>query len=267
MATNNNIWCIIPAGGVGSRMQSTQPKQYLCLLENSSVLDYSMQAMIDAVPNAHYFIGISDQDNFYQQRVNASLQQQYSRFSAGEERVNTVDAGIQAIKSSPEYLALSKQQQSEQWLLVHDAARPCVAKADIQRLIDYCLAKERATKTEQAVENQDSIFAGAILAKPIADTIKTVAGSKHKDSGIINATVDRNNYIAALTPQLVKLEVLAQALAYVKESNKLDLVTDESSAIELFGKTTDYLIAEYENPKITYPQDLAYAKWLLGNSK
>jgi 2-C-methyl-D-erythritol 4-phosphate cytidylyltransferase len=126
-----------------------------------------------------------------------------------------------------------------EWVMVHDAARPCVRPADVQRLLD-------------AASGPD----GALLATPVRDTIKRVDGT-----GCVAATVDRRSLVHALTPQLfpagVVLEALERAAAAGRE------VTDESSAMEQAGWSPRAVAAAADNIKITHPEDIAIAEAIL----
>jgi len=130
----------------------------------------------------------------------------------------------------------------DDWILVHDAARPCLPKADLERLIAEC--------------SEDRI--GGLLAMPIADTVKRAT----KDEGgaqRVASTEDRSQLWLAQTPQMFRVGLLAQALRDAR-----GLVTDEANAIEQMGLMPRLVTGNRENLKVTWPEDLAIAEALLG---
>lgn len=154
------------------------------------------------------------------------------RFTAGGvERADSVLAGLQAISCS-----------ADDWVLVHDVARPCVPISDIRRLI--------AEATLDAV--------GGLLALPVRDTLKE-AGD---DGRHVSRTVPREHIWQAQTPQLFRYGLLRQALESAAAKNLA--VTDESSAIELSGLHPRLVRGSPQNIKITYPEDLALVEHFLG---
>lgn len=127
---------------------------------------------------------------------------------------------------------------AEDWVLVHDAARPCVSTADIRALL---------AETDSA---------GAILASPVCDTVKKVTDCH------IDSTLDRSRLWAAQTPQMFPLGELLQALNHALMKNLS--VTDEASAMELAGRRPRVVPASRHNIKVTHPEDLALAELILG---
>ncbi len=131
--------------------------------------------------------------------------------------------------------------EADDWVLVHDAVRPCLPRADLERLVAECSA--------------DRI--GGLLALPVADTVKRVA----KDEGgaqRISGTEDRAQLWLAQTPQMFRIGVLVEALRKAKTS-----ITDEASAVEQMGLRPRLVLGSRENLKVTYPEDLAIAEAIL----
>jgi 2-C-methyl-D-erythritol 4-phosphate cytidylyltransferase/2-C-methyl-D-erythritol 2,4-cyclodiphosphate synthase len=226
-------WVIIPAAGVGSRMQSKVPKQYL-KIENRTVLEYSAQAFLTHPCFDQVYIGISAGDEYFELE-SLSHHNRISRFAGGRERCDTVLNGLKEIAPS----ALDHD-----WVWVHDAARPCLCKEDIDRLI-----------AKLAVLQESE---GVILAARVVDTIKL-----SKDESKIDATLDRNELWRAFTPQVFRFGVLRKALETCQ--SKSLLVTDEASAIERLGGKPHLVEGSDENLKITRPNDLRIAQGILAN--
>ena len=157
-------------------------------------------------------------------------------YCGGETRRDSVFNGIVGAQAVME---------PDDWVLVHDAARPCVSPSEISTLISEC--------------EKDSI--GGILAIPVADTVKK-AGKDEAGAVRIAGTEDRAQLWLAQTPQLFRAGLLAQALRQAKGP-----VTDEASAIEQMGLRPRVVAGSRENLKVTYPEDLAMAESILAGRK
>ena len=133
---------------------------------------------------------------------------------------------------------------ADDWILVHDAARPCLPRADLERLIVECTG--------------DAI--GGILALPVAETVKRVAKD---EAGVarVARSEDRSQLWLAQTPQMFRVGLLAQALHAAKGE-----VTDEASAVEQLGLQPRLVIGSRRNIKVTYAEDLAIAEAILGSA-
>jgi 2-C-methyl-D-erythritol 4-phosphate cytidylyltransferase len=221
---------IVPAAGSGRRFGSAIPKQYLPLL-GQTVMQCTLDRLgaLNQISKIVVPVNASDQ-------LAASLQYQYRHklafVAGGAERADSVLAGLEALKG---------QASDEDWVLVHDVARPCVRLSDIERLM-----AELATHA-----------VGGILANPVRDTIKQSAVASPE----IVATVLRSQLWQALTPQMFRFGLLYQAL--VQAGQQQALVTDEASALELLGYQPRLVAGAHDNLKITYPEDLALAEYLL----
>jgi len=220
------IWCIVPAAGIGSRMQSAIPKQYL-KLNASTILDATLARLLSCNELSEIVVCIQANDDLWQQSV-YSTDERITVADGGKERADSVLNGIRSIKH---------QASSNDWVLVHDAARPCVRRSDISALIQVVLKQQM----------------GGILAAPIHDTIKKV-----KDHLTVE-TLDRSSVWRALTPQIFKLEALEAALLLAKD--RAYTVTDEASAIEMFKQPVQIIEGHSDNIKITSPSDLNLARF------
>lgn len=225
MATRFRCVAIVPSGGSGSRFGAVTPKQYLPLLD-ASVLHYTLSALCGIRTIEQVFVGVQVGDS--------SAEGIASRFervcvlpTAGSSRSATVLQTLEAIQP---------QLSRDAWVLVHDAARPCVSLASIEKLI--------ATVNAHPV--------GGLLAVPVTDTVKRATAA-----GDVAETVDRSQLWRAQTPQMFRSETLAHALAAAPEA------TDESQAIEALGLSPKIVQGETSNLKITFPEDLEQAARIL----
>ena len=226
---------IVPAAGVGKRMQANCPKQYLTI-NNITILNHTVNCLLAHPQIAKVVLPISDDDQYFNDSGLAN-NKKVIRVSGGKERVDSVLNGLRVInvKKYP-------------WVLVHDAARPCVNHQDISALIEQCI-------------NQNS---GGLLASPVKDTMKRSSGTgTNSGENLVEHTVDRNNLWHALTPQMYKTQELTMAIEQAL-NNKL-VITDESSAIEQANLPSIIVSGSSENIKITHPDDLLLAEFFLAN--
>lgn len=216
---------LVPAAGSGSRMGSELPKQYLPLA--GKPLIYHALATLCACPQlTTVFVVLSPQDEWFKlydwSALGDKLQPLYC---GGATRAESVSNGL-----------LMSELESDDWVLVHDAARPCLTQAHLEKLI--------------AELRDDPV--GGILASPVADTLKRADAENR-----IARTEDRNGLWGAQTPQMFRAGLLAQALGSAIN------VTDEASAIEALGLSPKLVASDSTNFKVTYPQDLRLAELLL----
>jgi 2-C-methyl-D-erythritol 4-phosphate cytidylyltransferase len=225
-----NIWAIVPAAGCGSRMRSATPKQYLDL-SGRPVIEHTLAALF-AVPRiTGIVVAVADGDVTWPNIAGCFSDRRLEQVSGGAERCHSV---LNALEH------LSATASGRDWVLVHDAARPCVRLHDIDKLI-YEL-KEHPV--------------GGILAVPVHDTIKR--GSLAAE---IVETVDRRDLWQAQTPQMFRLESLRNALQHAIEDGFL--VTDEASAMEHLGLKPKLVEGHADNIKVTRPEDLPLAEFHL----
>ena len=237
------VCAIIPAAGIGSRMQSSIPKQYLPL-GDGTVLLQSLRALL-AVPQINVvMVALHPQDQWWPQTCAQLSAEQAARVLTcigGDERWQSVQAAL---------TALSTVVDTDTPVLVHDAVRPCVQKAEIQQLISvFESSKSR---------HQQGGIPGALLAMPVADTLKRADHCEQVES-----TVDRSHMWAACTPQMFVLADLNNALTRARQTRAV--ITDESSAVELLGAKPHLVRCSRDNIKITWPGDLEFANWILAS--
>jgi 2-C-methyl-D-erythritol 4-phosphate cytidylyltransferase len=220
---------LVPAAGTGSRVGAEVPKQYLPL-GGQSVLWHTLHALTRVPRIEHVWVVLSERDAWFEQHDWSAFQGRISALRCGgPSRAASVLAGLHAIRD----LVAARD-----WVLVHDAARPCVTGASIERLI------------EEVGEDD----AGGILAVPVSDTLKR-SDACARSVG----TVPRAGLWAAQTPQMFRHGVLLDAL----EGTPLDEITDEASAVELRGLHPRLVMGGTENIKVTVPEDLAIALKIL----
>ena len=228
----SNKYVIIPAAGIGTRMQLDIPKQYYKLSNGRTILDNTLVKFIDNPLFDKIFVVIAANDNFWSDSL------YYNRdkivvCSGGATRVNSVYNALKAID----------ERKNDDWVFVHDAARPCV---NIDSIVD--LYQQTELSYSQA----------GILAVRAFETVKQVA-----IKNIIIKTLDRNNIWLAQTPQLSRLGQLEKAFDFCYSNNLVDKVTDEASALEIFGINPIVVECSKKNIKITTKDDLEYANWQL----
>ncbi|RVU86153.1 2-C-methyl-D-erythritol 4-phosphate cytidylyltransferase [Leucothrix sargassi] len=240
MSTINksDVWVLVPAAGIGSRMQSEKPKQYLKLL-GKTVLEHTLSRFTDLSDIAGILVVISEADQEWMDISGSkdflsTLKCPLKFTYGGADRASTVLNGL-------EYMQDELELADDQWVMVHDAARPCVKEKDLRKLLDtrFC---------------EGSI--GGILAYPVKDTMKR--STTHEK---IEKTVSRENLWHALTPQMFQLKALTQSLHAAKAAGFV--VTDEASAMEFAGHSVQLVNASSDNIKLTSPDDLKLVEFLL----
>ncbi len=221
-----SYWAIIPAAGIGNRMGADRPKQYLSIGEKT-VIEHTLERFISQPKITGIVVALDRSDKFWA-HLNIVCDKPLKTVLGGAERCHSV-------LNSLEYL--HPIVDSVDWVLVHDAARPCLTLADLNKLIE--------TLSDDEV--------GGILGLPVRDTIKR-SGSDQR----IDRTVDRELLWHALTPQMFRVGVLTEALRRSIEDNYL--VTDEASAVEHIRLRPRLVEGRADNIKITRPEDLTLAE-------
>lgn len=223
------FWVVIPAAGSGVRMGATLPKQYLPLA-GRTVIEHSM-ARLAALPGVAGLVVALAADDPYWSTLKLQLDVPVQRITGGAERCHSVLAALTWLLGVAD---------ARDWVLVHDAARPCVRRSDLQRLIE--------TLADDPV--------GGLLAIPARDTKKRADAS-----GRVVQTVDRTDLWKAQTPQMFRLGALHEALSRAIVAG--DLVTDEASAMERAGLMPRLVEGHSDNIKITRPEDLVLAEFYI----
>ena len=224
-----DIWAVIPAAGIGERMLSSIPKQYLTI-QGKTILQHSIERLLGCEQVCGVIVAIREDDDDWQ-AINITHSKPIYQTHGGDQRADSVLNALAYLKAE------SLINAEQDWVLVHDAVRPCVRVSDIENLIDSVLGTEH----------------GGILAMPVRDTMKRADSEGH-----ITATIDRNHLWHALTPQLFGWQKLYDALSSAI-SNHL-AVTDEASAMEMAGFAPLLVAGSDDNIKITRPADLKLAE-------
>ena len=225
MTSNRKIIAVVPAAGIGSRMQADKPKQYLPI-HGQSILQHTLNVLL-SYPHISQIILAVAADDPYIAQLNLTQNPKITLVEGGETRADSVLNGLKAI-----------QTDTNVWVMVHDAARPCLTHGDLDKLLEI---------------NDDN---GAILAIPATDTIKRALPSQQ-----IAHTEDRSQLWLAQTPQFFRAALLRNALIHAKQQQLA--VTDEASAIELVGFRPHLVAGRSDNIKVTRPEDLALAEFYL----
>lgn len=221
----HRVWAVVPAAGSGRRMGSDIPKQYLAL-RGRRVIDHTLLRLANHPRIEAVFVAVASDDPYWS--VPTGTAAPIHTCTGGEERCHSVLNGLERLREVA---------AAEDWVLVHDAARPCLRDEDIDRLLD--------TLADHPV--------GGLLGLPVADTVK-----RSDAAGTVLETVSREGLWRALTPQLFRVGVLREALAAAVAAGRL--VTDEAAAMELAGHWPKMVEGHPDNIKITRPGDLPLAE-------
>jgi len=226
------FYALIPAAGTGSRLRAEQPKQYLPLAGKPML--WHAVASVCVAPVENVFVVLAPEDReFARHDWSAFAGRLEPLYCGGESRRDSVYNGLVAAMAAVD---------ADDWLLVHDAARPCLPKRDLDSLI--------------AEVRNDAI--GGVLALPAAETVKKAAKD---EAGVLRVagTEDRSQLWLAQTPQMFRCGLLMQALKDAKRA-----VTDEAGAIEQMGLKPRLVTGSRENIKVTFPEDMKIAEAILG---
>lgn len=235
MNTEPKFIVIVPAAGVGKRMQANCPKQYL-RINDETILAHTVMRLLTHPLISKVILALGPDDQYFEE-TSIAHHPDIIRVTGGEERVDSVLSGLKAVNCS-----------ESPWVLVHDAARPCVSHQDISNLIHQCLASD----------------VGGILATPVRDTMKRGLVRKN-NTRTISSTVDREELWHALTPQMYKTSELMFAIEQALAEGLQ--ITDEASAIETQALPSLLVSASSENIKITHPDDLPLAEFYLNKQQ
>lgn len=229
MSRSSSVWAIVPAAGVGRRMGSTIPKQYLTLA-GRPVLHWAMASLLGAPEVRGCVLAIDPAD------------QRWPEFRPDTVKpLHVVDGGAERFQSVFNALEFLLQRESPDCrVLVHDGVRPCLAEPELQRLLAQGLASD----------------SGALLAVPVRDTLK-----RQDHEQCVEGTADRRDLWQAQTPQLFPLGLLHRALRRIMAEGLQ--VTDEAQAVEALGLRPRLVEGSVSNLKITRPDDLPLAEAIL----
>ncbi|HEX4870621.1 MAG TPA: 2-C-methyl-D-erythritol 4-phosphate cytidylyltransferase [Moraxellaceae bacterium] len=221
------VWGVVPAAGKGLRAGGALPKQYLPLA-GATVIQHTLDRL-SRLPLAAIVVAVAPGD----ERAAALAYREPGRLrfvTGGAERADSVLAGL---------LAIAESAAEDDWVLVHDVARPCVRIADIENLLRQVAAHP----------------AGGLLGNRVRDTMKRARGDE------VAETVPRDQLWHALTPQVFRYGVLRAALEAARREGVT--VTDEAQAVERRGGHPLLVEGARDNLKITWPEDLQIAEAFL----
>ena len=227
---NHAIWAIVPAAGIGKRMQSAIPKQYLPL-NGRAVLEHTINSLLLNKHISGLIIALQ-KDDAHWLNIKTASKKPVMCTEGGRERADSVLNALNALVESESF-------DETDWVMVHDAVRPCLTQSDINKLAAEVVS--------------DS---GGLLALPVRDTMKRQGENK-----TVEKTIDRENLWHALTPQYFPALGLRAALGYALKHGLT--ITDESSAMELAGYSPKLVQGQEDNIKITRPDDLHLASLYL----
>lgn len=232
-------WAVLPAAGTGSRMGSDIPKQYLPL-SGATLIEHSLRALLCCDQIAGVVVPLHAEDHraaqlpvFQDTRVRC--------VEGAGQRSESVLAGLRALCDNAFTTPfVGPAPCADDWVLVHDAARPCLTQGDLARLISAVI----------------DTGLGGILAQPVVDTIKRADAEEH-----VQVTVDREGLWRAQTPQMFALGELIQALEVALTEGRI--VTDEASVMEQAGLPVQLVPGSASNLKVTVAEDLPLAEFFM----
>lgn len=223
-------WIIVPAAGIGSRMQADKPKQYLTVL-NKPVLAHTLIRLMQAFPGAPCIVPLAAGDPWWPALPNL-LPSPVITCLGGADRAASVLSGLMTAKA--------QGAQPEDWMLVHDAVRPCVPIVDLENLWSRVIKRNTC----------------ALLGAPVVDSLRRVDSEQQ-----ITGAVDRSGLWRVFTPQVFQWGDLHEAL--IKAQEKGVAVTDESEAVLQLGRSVETVLGSELNIKLTYPDDITRAEQIL----
>lgn len=228
--TSTSIVAVVPAAGIGSRMQADRPKQYL-YIGNKTILEHTLTILSLHPGISRVIVALSPNDSYFE-TLGLRDAPWLTVVDGGETRAESVFNAINHL-------------QYNEWALVHDAARPCLNSEDLTGLLNRV---------------NEPTFNGAILATPVRDTMKRATISANGATTVLK-TESREQLWHALTPQLFRAQDLKKALLLASEAGAE--VTDEASAMEFAGHPVELIDSDPANIKITRPADLPLAQFYL----
>ena len=233
--TNHAIWAIVPAAGIGKRMRSTLPKQYLPL-NGRPVLEHTLNVLLRNENISGLVIALHADDRYFSD-IQITSNKPVIKTRGGKERADSVLNALHVLSRYEQFNI------NTDWVMVHDAVRACLRSEDVDKL----------------VTDVGSDASGGLLALAVRDTMKR---QKLDDTmARVATTIERDNLWHALTPQYFPAANLINALQKAQQQNLL--LTDESSAMEAAGFSPQLVAGHEDNIKITRPEDLHLASLYL----
>ena len=226
----DKYFLVVPASGIGQRMNSTIPKQYIILEKGLTILDQCLNTILSNDLISGFIVALDKKDSHFKSSDFAKDPKLISITTGGKERFHSV---LNALN------ALDQTAKPNDWVLVHDAVRPCIRKEDINKLI------------EEVADDK----VGGILANRIVDTVK------QKNNGGLVSTIDRQKLYIAQTPQMFRYAILKDSIEKAIESNMH--ITDESEALESQNYSIRIVEGSSSNIKITTQEDIHLANYFL----
>ena len=233
-------WAIIPAAGVGQRMGVGSAKQYVSIAD-TTVIQASLSCFLHHPKISAITVALHKEDQVWS-KLNFSTEKPIYTVIGGETRAHSVQLALRRIM---------REAEDDDFVLVHDAARPCLQFSDLDKLIHSLF--------------EDDV--GGILAAPVSDTIKQAKTKSAKtlqpnsDNLVIASTIDRSDLWRALTPQMFRVAMLDKALKYCFENGIQ--ITDEASALEALGLNVKLVQGREDNIKVTHAEDIALAEAII----
>ncbi len=212
-------------------MNMAIPKQYLPIF-GKTVLEHTLEKLLAFSFIQKIIVPVSADDRYFA-TLPISRHEKVLRVNGGKDRVDSVLSALEVLSDD-----------LDGWVLVHDAARPCVSEKDISTLVEKVL----------------NSGTGGILASPVRDTMK-----RGDSNGFISETVSRENLWHALTPQMFTVSDLLSTLKKAKQAGLT--ITDEASAMEWAGKKPLLVTGRSDNIKITQAEDILLAEFYLSKEE
>lgn len=239
MTANTRYWAVVPAAGIGQRMGASTAKQYL-RIGDITIIEGALSNFLRHPKIAAVVVALHANDQEWN-NLAITRNEKIHTVVGGQSRAESVHNALQYLENTPA--------EDHDFVLVHDAARPCLRYSDLDLLIEQ-------------LENDE---VGGILAAPVSDTLKIVEQQGESSqvanqvaNQFVSKTLDRENVWRAFTPQMFRLNTLRKALAYCSKKNIQ--VTDEASAVEALGLSVNIVKGQSDNIKVTHTEDVALAE-------
>ncbi|MGI1677743.1 MAG: 2-C-methyl-D-erythritol 4-phosphate cytidylyltransferase [Cellvibrionaceae bacterium] len=244
MTADSRYWLIIPAAGIGSRLNSDTPKQYLSLA-GKTVLENTLECFLSDNRIEKIFVALHPNDDYWE-FLSVNRHPKIETIEGGTDRHLSVFNALKVLKDIA---------NNDDFVLVHDAARPCITTSDIDQLIEE--TKEHSV--------------GGLLGIPVTDTLKHIDFESFDGETIrksiprVKNTINRETTWKAYTPQIFRFRILYDALRTLVKAGTP--VTDESMAVEYAGYQPIMVQGRRDNIKITVPGDLEMAEKIIDNRR